>query len=277
LEDEVRELNESAEFLAAEFEELNAANQDLLEQNRKTVEKISQQEGEITKQFAAVSCALKCFGLMHSVSQRARSDRAIQDLNKKNQLLNEKLKLTSSEVSTTSIALKELRLKQQQETQVLNKCKERLKLVSDEAVQYKEAVKIDQEKVIELEAVNKNLSSDLSKVESENAKNFKALNALDLEFKVMQEDKVLLQKKLAKLAGSSGSSSSKSEYEEQIAAYQKMLACTVCDVNQKETIIVSCNHMFCKECINKNIKNRNRRCPSCKKMFGENDVHTIFF
>jgi len=91
--------------------------------------------------------------------------------------------------------------------------------------------------VIELDAVNKNLSSELLRVESENAKNFKALNTLKLEFDVLLEDKSLLQKKVSKLAVSGGSSlSSKSEYEEQISTYQKMLACTVCDVNQKDVL-----------------------------------------
>eukprot|EP00475_Leptophrys_vorax_P022264 TRINITY_DN30304_c0_g1_i3.p1 TRINITY_DN30304_c0_g1~~TRINITY_DN30304_c0_g1_i3.p1 ORF type:complete len:181 (+),score=51.73 TRINITY_DN30304_c0_g1_i3:375-917(+) len=180
-------------------------------------------------------------------------------------------------MTATTSALKELRVKQQHDNQSLSKCQERLKLVSQALEEFKKGAEKDRAKVEELEIVNSNLSKRLEEVESENAKNFKALGALELESKVIQEDKSLLQKKLAKLAHLSSSAGVKSEHAEEMAAYKKMLTCTVCDVNQKETIIVSCNHMFCRECINKNIKARNRSCPSCKKRFGENDVHSIYF
>jgi hypothetical protein len=47
-------LQENAEFLAAEFEELNTLNQGLMEQQKQLIEKGSLREEEITKQFAAV-------------------------------------------------------------------------------------------------------------------------------------------------------------------------------------------------------------------------------
>ncbi|KAJ0398071.1 hypothetical protein ATCC90586_009646 [Pythium insidiosum] len=53
---------------------------------------------------------------------------------------------------------------------------------------------------------------------------------------------------------------------------QKQLKCSVCQDRHKGVIIAKCFHMFCKECVESNLKSRNRKCPTCKKMFGQDDV-----
>lgn len=58
---------------------------------------------------------------------------------------------------------------------------------------------------------------------------------------------------------------------------QKIVNCSVCQDRQKSVIISKCYHMFCKECIDSNLKARNRKCPSCKKMFGQDDVKSVWF
>ena len=56
-----------------------------------------------------------------------------------------------------------------------------------------------------------------------------------------------------------------------------MLRCGVCHDRFKEVAITRCFHMFCKECTDKNLKNRNRKCPACGEKFGNDDVRQIFF
>jgi E3 ubiquitin-protein ligase BRE1 len=34
--------------------------------------------------------------------------------------------------------------------------------------------------------------------------------------------------------------------------------------------------MFCRECVQENLKVRSRKCPACGKGFGQDDVHDIY-
>lgn len=56
-----------------------------------------------------------------------------------------------------------------------------------------------------------------------------------------------------------------------------MLRCSVCRDRFKEVALCRCFHLFCKECIDENIRNRNRKCPACGEKFGQDDVKTIYF
>lgn len=58
---------------------------------------------------------------------------------------------------------------------------------------------------------------------------------------------------------------------------QKLVNCSVCQDQRKNVLISKCFHMFCKDCIENNLKSRNRKCPTCKKMFGQDDVKTVWF
>lgn len=65
--------------------------------------------------------------------------------------------------------------------------------------------------------------------------------------------------------------------QEMIEELRRKLYCTVCKVQEKQVILVRCFHMFCRDCIQKNITNRNRKCPLCGDKFGTDDVKPIFF
>eukprot|EP01024_Parvocaulis_polyphysoides_P013747 TRINITY_DN1540_c0_g1_i1.p1 TRINITY_DN1540_c0_g1~~TRINITY_DN1540_c0_g1_i1.p1 ORF type:complete len:827 (+),score=117.62 TRINITY_DN1540_c0_g1_i1:117-2597(+) len=52
----------------------------------------------------------------------------------------------------------------------------------------------------------------------------------------------------------------------------RQLKCSVCSSRQKSTILVRCLHTFCKECINRCLETRQRRCPKCKTGFTNNEV-----
>jgi E3 ubiquitin-protein ligase BRE1 len=56
-----------------------------------------------------------------------------------------------------------------------------------------------------------------------------------------------------------------------------MLRCSVCKDRFKEVAITRCFHLFCKECIESNIANRNRKCPMCGEKFGQDDVKKVHF
>ncbi|KAF9239052.1 hypothetical protein DTO013E5_7709 [Penicillium roqueforti] len=60
---------------------------------------------------------------------------------------------------------------------------------------------------------------------------------------------------------------SSSEYE----MLRTLALCTVCRRNFKNTVIKTCGHVFCKDCVAERLTSRSRKCPNCGKSFGSND------
>lgn len=62
----------------------------------------------------------------------------------------------------------------------------------------------------------------------------------------------------------------------QVSVLKGRLACPVCHYRDKDCIIMRCRHMFCKHCVEENINNRSRKCPSCGLKFSEKDVDDVW-
>jgi len=54
------------------------------------------------------------------------------------------------------------------------------------------------------------------------------------------------------------------------------LMCPVCNTRDKEVILLRCRHMFCRQCVDINIKNRSRKCPACAQRFDVKDVEDVW-
>ena len=83
-----------------------------------------------------------------------------------------------------------------------------------------------------------------------------------------------LKRRCEKLAKHGGSAA---EYKEEIDAYKSMLRCSVCNDRPKGVVITRCYHMFCAECVNVRLENRDRKCPGCAAAFSASDVKAIYF
>ena len=75
----------------------------------------------------------------------------------------------------------------------------------------------------------------------------------------------------------SGSSATRQEEQDMLDMALGMLRCSVCKDRFKSAAITRCFHLFCKECIDENLRNRHRKCPACGEKFGQDDVRNIFF
>ena len=62
----------------------------------------------------------------------------------------------------------------------------------------------------------------------------------------------------------------------QVKHLQSRVNCPVCNVRDKKCILLRCRHMFCKNCVDENIKNRSRKCPACGIRFDTKDVGDIW-
>lgn len=57
----------------------------------------------------------------------------------------------------------------------------------------------------------------------------------------------------------------------EIEALRGIIYCTVCKKNLKNTVIKTCGHTFCNECVESVVALRSRKCPNCGKAFGNSD------
>jgi E3 ubiquitin-protein ligase BRE1 len=62
----------------------------------------------------------------------------------------------------------------------------------------------------------------------------------------------------------------------QISVLKSRLACPVCHERDKQCIIMRCRHMHCQQCVDDQISNRSRKCPTCNNKFSEKDVEDIW-
>ena len=53
--------------------------------------------------------------------------------------------------------------------------------------------------------------------------------------------------------------------------------CSICNVNHKESRIEGCDHMFCNDCIKKNLDSRQRQCPLDRNKFDKNKVFRLIW
>jgi E3 ubiquitin-protein ligase BRE1 len=64
---------------------------------------------------------------------------------------------------------------------------------------------------------------------------------------------------------------SKSGQSEQYELLRTVAYCNVCKRNLKNTVIKTCGHTFCDECVAERLSLRARKCPNCNKAFGASD------
>ncbi|KAL3419393.1 BRE1 E3 ubiquitin ligase [Phlyctema vagabunda] len=51
--------------------------------------------------------------------------------------------------------------------------------------------------------------------------------------------------------------------------------CTICRKDFKNTVLKTCGHLFCNNCVDDRIANRMRKCPNCAKSFDKMDVMAV--
>eukprot|EP00536_Pseudo-nitzschia_multiseries_P013078 jgi/Psemu1/261164/estExt_Genewise1Plus.C_5360008 len=117
---------------------------------------------------------------------------------------------------------------------------------------------------------------------------------LAIESTKLQEEKQKIMESLAiakreaseatslsqKLANSKGSGMvagfTAAQLNTQVSHLKSRLACPVCNVRDKKVILLRCRHMFCKQCVDENVKNRSRKCPACGLKFDSKDIADVY-
>ncbi|KAJ5376391.1 hypothetical protein N7509_013277 [Penicillium cosmopolitanum] len=113
--------------------------------------------------------------------------------------------------------------------------------------------------IVELKTLSTSKDSTLGEKSS-------ALRQAEIEIAGLKQTLSDTKKSLENWKGKSLGNSS-SEYE----MLRSLALCTVCRRNFKNTVIKTCGHVFCKDCVEERLTSRSRKCPNCNKSFGSND------
>mmetsp|Transcript_32545 Transcript_32545/g.74826 ORF Transcript_32545/g.74826 Transcript_32545/m.74826 type:complete len:137 (-) Transcript_32545:151-561(-) len=98
---------------------------------------------------------------------------------------------------------------------------------------------------------------------------------------VAQRDAAESARRVAKLKSRETGEGATSEFTTeqlttQISVLKGRLSCPVCNHRDKNCILLRCRHMFCKQCVEENVRNRSRKCPACGQRFDNKDVEDIW-
>eukprot|EP00020_Sapocribrum_chincoteaguense_P008143 CAMPEP_0170756578 /NCGR_PEP_ID=MMETSP0437-20130122/14096_1 /TAXON_ID=0 /ORGANISM="Sexangularia sp." /LENGTH=1114 /DNA_ID=CAMNT_0011095763 /DNA_START=58 /DNA_END=3402 /DNA_ORIENTATION=+ len=84
------------------------------------------------------------------------------------------------------------------------------------------------------------------------------------------------KRRLATVSSTLQTASSSEASVAQIEAYRRRLLCAVCNDRPFNAVIRKCWHVFCVDCLERNVRDRLRKCPSCGLRFGADDVQRIY-
>lgn len=92
----------------------------------------------------------------------------------------------------------------------------------------------------------------------------------------LEDETCVLKGQVARLKTVTGADDAAAELQEELTVYRSLLRCSVCNERRKDTIITKCYHMFCSQCIARNLEIRHRKCPGCNVAFGAGDVKSVY-
>ncbi|KAF8092089.1 hypothetical protein N665_0424s0022 [Sinapis alba] len=95
-----------------------------------------------------------------------------------------------------------------------------------------------------------------------------------IEKKKLEEELMELNKELEEL-GSESVEAATLRLQEEVKNCKNILKCGVCFDRPKEVVIMKCFHLFCKQCIQRSLEIRHRKCPGCGTAFGQSDVRVV--
>ncbi|KAK7320550.1 hypothetical protein VNO77_30120 [Canavalia gladiata] len=125
------------------------------------------------------------------------------------------------------------------------------------------------------------LKSAVSSSEKEYDQIQKDTEAIEMELESERNSREKLEEELRELNGKIAELTSETgettiqKLENEIRICKNMIKCTVCTDRPKEVVIVKCYHLFCNQCIQRNLELRHRKCPACGTAFGQSDVRFV--
>eukprot|EP00467_Chlorarachnion_reptans_P011467 CAMPEP_0114538212 /NCGR_PEP_ID=MMETSP0109-20121206/30010_1 /TAXON_ID=29199 /ORGANISM="Chlorarachnion reptans, Strain CCCM449" /LENGTH=755 /DNA_ID=CAMNT_0001722191 /DNA_START=115 /DNA_END=2382 /DNA_ORIENTATION=- len=212
------------------------------------------------------------------LEQRLKLEKALRDKNREMNLVRAKTSSQERQIAQKDEAKKKL-------TELVEKHKKEI----HEKDQLAETLKWQQ---TGLRRHAKEATEELNRIKAERERQKNPLEELKKQVELLEQAKQKLdkenldlshkvgkfKKKLDLYQNRKGKSSTvkEEELEAQVRYLQEKLVCSLCSRNEKTAIITRCMHTFCRECINRSLEVRNRKCPTCTKQFSKNDVKDLW-
>ncbi|OWM86582.1 hypothetical protein CDL15_Pgr015617 [Punica granatum] len=254
----IRMKDAEAETYISEMETIGQAYEDMQTQNQHLLQQMTERDDYTIK----------------LVSDSVKTKQAQSSLLSEKQLLTKQLQQLNSSIET-------LRSK-------VSHCEEQMKIVLAEGMRSAQeerhlAVSLEAAKweLADAEKELKWLKSALSLTEKEYDQIHRDLNEVQIklnnereETKKLEEELAEWNRKAAELMAETGEAAIQ-RLQDEINECKTILKCSVCLDRPKQVVIVKCFHLFCNQCIQKNIELRHRKCPGCGTAFGQNDVRAV--
>ncbi|KAJ7960321.1 E3 ubiquitin protein ligase [Quillaja saponaria] len=125
------------------------------------------------------------------------------------------------------------------------------------------------------------LKSAVAASEKEYEQIQKDVDVIEAELDNERSSRMKLEEELSELNNTIAEMSSETgetaiqKLQDEIRICKNMIKCTVCSDRPKEVVIVKCYHLFCNQCIQRNLELRHRKCPACGTAFGQSDVRNV--
>ena len=257
-EERLAEKNAESEAFMEEVEAIGAAYEEATTENQRLMQRLTERDGTESK-------ALSDKAQAQQLARRLRDDKAAleaavahergaaQAATLRAQQIEEAANEQARELARAREESAGLSARMDEQTRTLRQMQETSR-------EHREAFESAEKRIAEMGAQAR---EDASKVA-----------AAERKAQQCEEQVAGLRRRCEKLAKRGGSAD---EYQEEIAAYKSMLTCSVCNDRPKGVVITRCFHMFCTDCINTRLENRDRKCPGCGAAFSASDVKAVFF
>lgn len=247
-----------AEAYISEIETIGQAYEDMQTQNQHLLQQMTERDDYNIKLVSESVKTKQAVSILHSEKQA---------LANQFQLVNASLESLGARISQSEEQIKAIMseaLKHCQEDRHLNVNLERAKWELSEVEK-------------ELKWAKSALASSEKEYEQVQRKTVEIQKELDIERhdrKKLEEELREWKDKVAEMTAETGDAAIQRLHEE-IKDCKSILKCGVCFDRPKEVVIVKCYHLFCNQCIQRNLEIRHRKCPACGTAFGQNDVRFV--
>ncbi|KAK9757637.1 hypothetical protein RND81_01G175900 [Saponaria officinalis] len=247
-----------AEAYISEIETIGQAYEDMQTQNQHLLQQMTERDDYNIK----------------LVSESVKTKQAVNTLLAEKQALSEQYQ----QVNASLVALR-ARISESEEQmksimlEALNTCQEdRHLLLSLEMTKWELA---DTEKELKwLKSATASSEKEYEQIQRKTAELQKELEFERNDRKRIEEELKEWNNQVAELISETGEAAIQ-RLQEEIKECKSILKCGVCFDRPKEVVIVKCYHLFCNQCIQRNLEIRHRKCPACGTAFGQNDVRFV--
>jgi len=260
LQKQVANHKQEEEALLSEMEVTGQAFEDMQEQNSRLIQQLREKDDA---NFKLMSERIKS----NQIQRLAREER---------DMLTQQVNTLSTQVEAQNQVVRKLEEKERL-------LQTNLAALDKELSMRQQAMEMHKRKAIESAQSAADLKLHLEKYHAQIkemqitvAEKTSSLEAEAFKTKRLQEELVLVKRKVERLRKIEMASDMDEILKEEIREYKETLTCPSCKVKRKDAVLTKCFHCFCYDCLRTRYETRQRKCPKCNAAFGASDYHRLY-